>query len=288
MAKKAWLPSDSGAVAAGGGSRGGLGLRALGLQHPLELGLDLRSGRDPQLVAQQRPQPLVDAQRLDQVALRLAHAHQQQVAALAVGRELHQLSRRALGLGQLGAAHGQPGITSKLARLQPDILEPPPRVLEPRGLVTGEQPGVGQLGHAAAGFDHGRPVAAVARRECAVEGRLRLVEVDRGGARELHGALAGVLQHLRTERPSQFREDDVQRLRMARRGVLAPEGGDQPLARDPAAAVERKMGKGQSSLTPGKVGLPAASIDADREMATQFDGHLRGCQLPASFGGRRG
>ena len=74
---------------------------------------------------------------------------------------------------------------------------------------------------------------------------------------------------------------------MAGRGVLAPQRGDQPLARDRRAAVEREMGKGEPALTAGQVGLPAASIDADREMATQFDGHMRGCQRPASFGGGR-
>jgi hypothetical protein len=42
------------------------------------------------------------------------------------------------------------------------------------------------------------------------------------------------------------------------------------------------MGERQPALTAGKIGLPAASIDADQEMATQFDGNLRG-QRPASF-----
>ena len=164
------------AAAAGGGGAGagaGAGSGALGLQHPLELGLHLRAGGDAQLVAQQRAQPLVHAQRLDEVALRLAHAHQQQVAALAVGRELHQLLRGALGGRQLGAADRQARVAAQLARLQPELLEPAPRILEPGRLVAGQQPGVGQLGHAAGGLDHGRPVAAVARRERLVERGLR-------------------------------------------------------------------------------------------------------------------
>ena len=43
------------------------------------------------------------------------------------------------------------------------------------------------------------------------------------------------------------------------------------------------MSKGEPALTARQIGFPAASIDADREMATQFDGNLRGWQRPASF-----
>jgi hypothetical protein len=70
---------------------------------------------------------------------------------------------------------------------------------------------------------------------------------------------------------------------VAGRRVLAPERGDQPLAGDPTAAVESEMRKGEPALTARQIGFPAASIDADREMATQFDGNLRGWQRPASF-----
>ena len=221
-------PRGSGAGAAGaGGGRG-----ALGLQQPLELGLDLRPGGDAELVAQQRAQLVVHAQRLDEVALRLAHAHQQQVAALAERRPLDQLLRGPLGRRQLGAADRQAGVAAQLARLQAEILQPPPRVLEPRRLVSGQQPGVGQLGDAAGGLDHGRPVGAVARRERGVERRLRLVEVHLRLGQELHGPLAGVLDHAGAERAPQLRQHDVQRLRMGRGRVLAPQCGDQPLARD--------------------------------------------------------
>ena len=152
--------------------------RVLGLQQTLELGLDLRPGRDAELVAQQRAQLVVHAQRLDHVALRLAHAHQEQVAALAERRPLDQLLRGPLGGRQLGAADREAGVAAQLARLQAEILQPPSRVLQPRRLVAGQQPGVGELGDAAGGLDHGRPVAAVARGERGVERRLRLVEVD--------------------------------------------------------------------------------------------------------------
>ena len=266
----------------GGGSR--RGLSPLGLQQPLELGLDLRPGRDAELVAQQRAQPLVDAQRLDEVALRLAHAHQQQVAALAEGRQLHQLLGRPLGVRELGAAHRQAGVGAQLARLQAELLQPPPRLLEPRRLVAGQQPGVGEGGDLSGALDHGRPVAAVAGREGGIERGLGGVEVDGGGGRELDGALAGVLEHLGAERAPQLGEHDVERLTVPGGGVLAPQRGDQALARDRAAAVERKMGKGEPALPTGKVSLASASIDADREMATQFDGHIGGCQASRLLG----
>ena len=135
------------------------------------------------------------AQRLDEVALRLAHAHEQQVAALAERRSLDQVLRSPLGLRQLGAAEREPGIALQLARLQPELLEPPPRLLEPRRLVAGEQPGVGEPGHAAGGLGDGRPVRGVARGERGVERRLGLFEVDLRDRRQLHRPLAGVLDH---------------------------------------------------------------------------------------------
>ena len=159
-------------------------------------------------------------QRLDDVALCLAHAHQQQVSALAVGGELHQLLGGALGRRQLGAAHRQAGVATQLARLEAELLEPAARILEPRRLVARQQPGVGQFGHTARGLDHRRPVAAVARGERLVERGLRAVEVHGGGRRELHGALARVLDHLGAERAPQLREHDVERLGVAGRGVL--------------------------------------------------------------------
>jgi hypothetical protein len=40
-------------------------------------------------------------------------------------------------------------------------------------------------------------------------------------------------------------------------------------------------------LSARKIGLPAASIDADCQVAAEFDDHLRGCQLSRLLGGGR-
>ena len=257
--------------------RGGLGL--LGLEQALELGLHLRAGGDAELVAQQRPQPVVHAQRLDEVALRLAHAHQQQVAALAERRALDQLVGGALGLGQLGAAEREARVALQLARLQPEVLEPPPRVLEPRRLVAGQQAGVGELGDARGRLDDRRPVAAVARRERGVERRLGLLEVDAGDRRELHRPLAGVLDHAGAERAPQLGQHDVERLRVPGGRVLAPERGDQPLARDRPPGVQRQVGERPSA--PGdRGGRPRTGVHRPRPT----DGRTARWSLPRVTG----
>ena len=285
-------PADERRAAAGGEEalpglgvgrrrRGGRGRRrrrlgALGLQHALELGLHLRPRRDAQLLAQQRPQALVHPQRLGEVALGLAHAHQQQVAALAERRAVDQLLRGALRGGELGAAERQPGVAPQLARLQPELLEPAARVLQPGRLVAGEQPGVRERLGAAGGLDDRAPVGAVAGGERRVQRRLGGVEVDLGAGRELHGALPGVDEHVGPERAAQLGEHDVERLRLAGGSVLAPQRRDQPLARDRLRA-EREKGDGEATLAAGKLGLAPPSVDGDRELAAQFDDHLRGC-----------
>ena len=218
----------------------------------------------------------MDAQRLGEVALGLAHAHQQQVAALAERRAVDQLLRRALGGRELGAAERQAGVPAQLARLQAELLEPAARILEPGGLVAGQQPRVGERLGAARGLDDRAPVGAVAGGEGRLQRRLGAVEIDLGVRRELHRPLPGVDEHVGPERAAQLGEDDVQRLRLARRRVLAPQRGDQPLARDGVRA-EREEGDGEPALAARELALAAPSVDGDRELAAQFDDHLRGC-----------
>ena len=218
----------------------------------------------------------MDAQRLDDVALCLAHPHQQQVAALAERRALDELGGGALGVGELGAAEGEAGVAAQLERLQAVLLEPAARVLQPRRLVAGQQPGVGGGRHLVGGLDHVGPLTGIARRERAVERGLDVVEVNLRDRDQLHGALAGVLDHARAERPAQLREDDVERLRVPGGRVLAPQRSDQPFTRDWSARVEREIGDGQSPLASGEVALAPAPIDRNRQLAAKLDGHFRG------------
>jgi hypothetical protein len=249
-------------------------VRLLGLQQPLELGLDLRAGRHAELVAQQRPEPLMHAQRLDEVALRLAHAHQQQVAALAELGTLDDLLCRPLGESELGAAERQPRVAAQLARLQPVLLQPAARLVEPARLVAGKESRVGGRGDAVRRLRDRRPVTPVARRERLVDRGLHGVEVHARVRRELHGALPGVLHHTRAERPPQLGQHDVERLRVAGRSVVAPQRGDQPLARDGTSRVQGEISQSETALAAGEVALTPPPIDRDGELAAQFDGHF--------------
>ena len=261
----------------GGAGAGGRLLRLLGLQQPLELGLDLRAGRDAELVAQQRAQPVVHAQRLDEVALRLAHPHQQQVAALAERRALDQLGGGALGVAPARRRRAR-GPRRRAARAPagrgPPAAAAGPPATAPRSRAAARRRRA--VGHLVGGLDHVGPLTGVARRERAVERGLDVVEVNLRDRDQLHGALAGVLDHARAERPAQLREDDVERLRVPGGRVLAPQRSDQPFTRDWSARVEREIGDGQSPLASGEVALTPTPIDRNRQLAAKLDGHFRG------------
>jgi hypothetical protein len=103
----------------------------LGPQQPLVRGNRLGRRVRPELVAEQRPQPVEHAQRLGDVAARGERLHQQDVARLAVRLSFDQRPRRAFGRLELGAAHQEAGAADHLERLLAHVLELAAGSLEP-------------------------------------------------------------------------------------------------------------------------------------------------------------
>ena len=90
-----------------------------------------RAGRDPELVAEQEAQAVVDAQRLCDVPALRERLHQDQVAGLAERGQLDQLARTIRGLRQRRSAESEPGRCEALEPAQPNVVEASPPFVQP-------------------------------------------------------------------------------------------------------------------------------------------------------------
>ena len=118
----------------------------IALQHPFTLEKPLvqrlrgRPGARPQFLAQESPQLFVGQQCLSNVALPSEHLHQKTVAALPVGRQPDQGSRRALGRWQFGAREAEPDGCDALVRAHQDVVDLATDLVDPWRLVAGQEP----------------------------------------------------------------------------------------------------------------------------------------------------
>jgi len=87
------------------------------------------AGRDPELVAEQEAQAVVDAQGLCDVPALRERLHQDQVAGLAERGQLDQLARTIRGLGQRRPAEAEPRRCEALEPAQADVVEASPPVV---------------------------------------------------------------------------------------------------------------------------------------------------------------
>src|SRR5919106_6867411 len=102
-----------------------------------------RARRDAELVTQEAAQALVDADRLGGVVARRERLHQEAVAALPERREFDERAGRALGCRQLRAPHGVASRGDALERSQAHVLEPAAALLDPGGVLPGQEAAVG-------------------------------------------------------------------------------------------------------------------------------------------------
>src|SRR5215210_3285424 len=103
-----------------------------------------RAGRNPELVAEQDAQAVVDEQRLRVVAAPLERLHEDPVAGLAVRRQLDETAPAFLRLRQRRSAEAEPRRCEALESVDRNIVEATPPLVQPRAVVTLEQ---GTAGH---------------------------------------------------------------------------------------------------------------------------------------------
>src|SRR5687768_6755242 len=104
-------------------------------QAPVD-GLHVRAGRDPELVAEQDAQALVDAQRLGDIAASLERLHQDPVAGLAVRSQLDEPAPALFGLRQRRPAEAEPRRGETFQPAHANVLEASPPLIEPWAVVT--------------------------------------------------------------------------------------------------------------------------------------------------------
>ena len=174
-APRAWRGRSAAAARRGGRRRG----RRLVLhQQPVVQRGDVGRRRRAELVAQQHPQAVVDAQRLGHVPARGQQLHLDRVAGLAVRLALDQRARRAIGGRQLAAAQPQRRAGQRLQRVGVQPVELGALLVDPAPRELGQQRPLEALERRARPF---RRPPRVARRQRLLglgRGRACLVEVD--------------------------------------------------------------------------------------------------------------
>ena len=239
-------------------------------QQALVEGGDLRRGRRAELVAQQHPQLVVDAQRLGDVAARRERLHQRAVARLAVGLAHDQRARRPLGRRQLGRPEPQRRARERLERVRAQLLELGAALVDPAARELGQQRALEAVERRARPLRRAPRIGRAERRLRVGRRRARLLDVERDvGQHEPQAAPA--LDGVGAERAPQARQQRGDPgVGRARRAVL-PDRVDQLVAAHRALAVEREIREQEPPLAAGQVSLDPAPVDLDGQGAAQLD-----------------
>ena len=205
------------------------------------------AGRAAELLAQQHPDVLVDAQRLVDVAARPQDLHQRGAAGLPERLRLHGRAGGLLGLGVLGAAELGPGRGQRLERLDAQVGELGAPRVDPGRLQARQQPAFGDLERGLRGFPRLTRVGRLAR---AAKLSGRDLEVDPRVVGQHQLQLRAALQHAGTERLAQpGQRGREQRLVSGRGALAAPQCLGELVAAHRPVAVQGQIGEEQATLT---------------------------------------
>ena len=226
-----------------------------------------RPGRGAELLPQQHARVLEGAQRLGGVALRAQRLHQRQARRLAERRRLHRRPRRALGQGEVAAAQAHRRRGLHLERLQPQLAELRPLVVDPRRLEAGQQAllgdrprppgGVARVGRRARGERRPRR-GQVRRRRLPVHPRVR-------GQHERQ--LGAALDPARAPAPSA----GATAAAPAARRRPAPIASASSSRRTGAVAVQDEEGEQQPALATAQPLLDSRPLDQRLQPAAELD-----------------
>src|SRR5215207_6088199 len=126
-------------------------------QQPGVQRLNLRSGRRPELLAQQHPQLVVHPQPLGDVAARRERLHQEAVTGLAIGRTRNELPARPLPDAEVGRPARERSAREQLEGLQQELLQLAAADLHPVAVNAREEPRAEQPGGSLGVLAHAVP-----------------------------------------------------------------------------------------------------------------------------------
>ncbi len=248
--------------------------------------LQLARRRGAELVAEQHPEVVVDAQRLGDVARARERLHQEAVAGLAERRAGDELAARALGVAALGGPEAERGAGGPLERLELELLRLEPARLRPLVVDAGQEAGAQEAERRARMRAGGGPLLRAGGGAGGGERLLGRVQVGPDRLGEPQAQALAPLQRVGAERAAQAGEDGSQRgLRLAR-GAMRPEHLDQLAALGGPLGARGEVRQQGPRLAARRVA--ALAVELEGELAAEPDpGARRGLgpqQLPGVDG----
>ena len=137
-----------------------------------------RSG--PEVITQAASKLVVRSQRFGAVAAALEHQHQPPVPRIAIGSDVHERPRSALGAVELGVPDLEAGFGDQLETSFVRSAESPPVVVQPGRLLTREQVTCGHVLDDAGRAPRSGPVATSDRPLGSMQSLAHCLDVDPG------------------------------------------------------------------------------------------------------------
>ena len=233
------------------------------------------AGGDPELCSEQDAQAVVDTKRFCDVPSSLERLHQNQMAALAKGSELDQMSRTVDRLRQLRPAMPRLAVARTLQAAQPNVLQASAPILQPGRVVARQQRSACDIVARLPG-PHASNHSPFATRDSA---RWRASTAASTSTNVSAGSTTSIwARPVTSAGPATRRSFDSKTLSRAWcvwRRVFAVDSEQKLVALDPAKAVHHEVGEKQLPLEPGQRLLDPPSVQGYREPAAELDPRLR-------------
>ena len=220
--------------------------------------------RDPELIAEAIAELAVDGEGFGQIVLPRERFHEEPIAALSQWSDSDELPAGSYGARQLGSADAQPagGIALEGADVEEGQLVPD--VVNPRGILSGEEVALGDEQCHEGGSPGTRPVLLGDGRLRAMNGLNGGFKID-PGVRQVQLQSRAPLDRVRPQDSAQFGQERIEPGN-DRRGVgFSPQRLGDLASRSLAMTVDDQIREEEAALPTGQVPLDAPALALDNQ-----------------------